>query len=139
MNDEQWMTRALRLAEKGKGRTSPNPMVGAVLVKNGKVVGEGYHIKAGADHAEIIALRQAGEKARGATLYLNLEPCIHYGRTPPCAPAVIEAKVKQVVIGMEDPNPLVRGRGLESLKRAGLDVEVGILEKESQSRCYARW
>ena len=130
MNHEHWMKRALRLAEKGKGRTSPNPMVGAVLVKNGKVVGEGYHIKAGADHAEIIALRQAGEKARGATLYLNLEPCIHYGRTPPCAPAVIEAKVKRVVIGMEDPNPLVRGRGLESLKRAGLDVEVGILEKE---------
>ncbi|MGA2465803.1 MAG: bifunctional diaminohydroxyphosphoribosylaminopyrimidine deaminase/5-amino-6-(5-phosphoribosylamino)uracil reductase RibD [Thermodesulfobacteriota bacterium] len=129
-NDEHWMKRALRLAEKGRGRTSPNPMVGAVLVKNGKVVGEGYHIKAGADHAEIIALRQAGEKARGATLYLNLEPCIHYGRTPPCAPAVIEAKVKRVVIGMEDPNPLVRGRGLESLKRAGLDVEVGILEKE---------
>jgi len=130
MNDEHWMKRALRLAEKGKGRTSPNPMVGAVLVKNGKVIGEGYHIKAGADHAEIIALTKGGEKAEGTTLYLNLEPCIHYGRTPPCAPAVIEAKVKRVVIGMEDPNPLVRGRGLESLKKAGLDVEVGILEKE---------
>jgi len=130
MDDEHWMKRVLRLAEKGKGRTSPNPMVGAVLVKNGKVVGEGYHVKAGADHAEIIALRKAGEVAKGATLYLNLEPCIHYGRTPPCAPAVIEAKVKRVVIGMEDPNPLVRGRGLKSLKSAGLDVEVGILEKE---------
>ena len=129
-DDEHWMKKALRLAEKGRGRTSPNPMVGAVLVKNGELVGEGYHVKAGTDHAEIIALRGAGEKARGATLYLNLEPCTHYGRTPPCAPAVIEAKVKRAVIGMEDPNPSVRGKGLESLKRAGLDVEVGILEKE---------
>src|SRR4030042_4759407 len=122
MNDEQWMKRALRLAEKGRGRTSPNPMVGAVLVKNGQVVGEGYHARAGEAHAETLALRQAGEEARGSTLYINLEPCIHYGKTPPCAPAVIEAKVRRVVIGMEDPNPLVRGRGLESLKRAGLDV-----------------
>jgi diaminohydroxyphosphoribosylaminopyrimidine deaminase/5-amino-6-(5-phosphoribosylamino)uracil reductase len=129
-DDEKWMRRALRLAEKGRGRTSPNPMVGAVLVKNGKVVGEGYHAKAGEDHAEIIALRRAGEKARGAILYLNLEPCIHYGKTPPCAPAVIKAKVKRVVIGMKDPNPLVRGRGFESLKRAGLNVDMGIMEKE---------
>jgi len=129
-DDEHWMKRALHLAEKGRGRTSPNPMVGAVLVKDGKVVGEGYHIKAGADHAEITALRQAGEEARGATLYLNLEPCTHYGKTPPCAPAVIQAEVKRVVIGMEDPNPLVRGRGVESLKGAGIDVDVGILEKE---------
>jgi len=130
MNDEHWMKRALRLAEKGKGRTSPNPMVGAVLLKNGKVVGEGYHARAGEAHAEILALRQAGEAARGSTLYLNLEPCAHYGRTPPCAPEVIRAKVKRAVIGMEDPNPLVRGRGLKSLRRAGLDVKVGILEKE---------
>ncbi len=130
MNDEQWMKRALRLAEKGRGRTSPNPMVGAVLVKNGQVVGEGYHARAGEAHAEILALRQAGEEARGSTLYINLEPCIHYGKTPPCAPAVIEAKVRRVVIGMEDPNPLVTGRGLKSLKKAGLDVEVGVLEKE---------
>jgi diaminohydroxyphosphoribosylaminopyrimidine deaminase / 5-amino-6-(5-phosphoribosylamino)uracil reductase len=129
-SDEQWMRRVLRLAEKGRGRTSPNPMVGAVLVKRGEVVGEGYHVRAGADHAEVIALRQAREKARGATLYLNLEPCTHYGKTPPCAPAVIGAKVKRVVIGMEDPNPLVRGRGLESLKRAGIVGEVGVLEKE---------
>lgn len=130
MNDEKWMKRALRLAEKGRGRTSPNPMVGAVLVKNGQVVGEGYHARAGEAHAEILALRQAGEEARGSTLYINLEPCIHYGKTPPCAPAVIEAKVRRVVIGMEDPNPLVTGRGLKSLKKAGLDVEVGVLEKE---------
>jgi diaminohydroxyphosphoribosylaminopyrimidine deaminase/5-amino-6-(5-phosphoribosylamino)uracil reductase len=130
MNDEHWMKRVLHLAEKGRGRTSPNPMVGAVLIKNGKVVGEGYHARAGEAHAEILALRQAGKAARGSTLYLNLEPCTHYGRTPPCAPEVIRAKVKRVVIGMEDPNPLVRGRGLKSLRRAGLNVEVGILEKE---------
>ena len=132
MNDEHWMRRALHLAEKGKGRTSPNPMVGAVLIKNGKVVGEGYHARAGEAHAEILALRQAGEAARGSTLYLNLEPCAHYGRTPPCAPEVIRARVKRAVIGMEDPNPLVRGRGLKRLRRAGLDVEIGILEKECQ-------
>jgi len=124
------MKRAIRLAEKGRGRTSPNPMVGAVLVKDGKVVGEGYHAKAGEAHAEILALREAGGKAIGSTLYLNLEPCTHYGKTPPCAPEVIEAGVKRILIGMEDPNPLVKGRGIETLKRAGLEVHVGILEKE---------
>jgi diaminohydroxyphosphoribosylaminopyrimidine deaminase/5-amino-6-(5-phosphoribosylamino)uracil reductase len=128
--DERWMKRALRLAEKGRGRTSPNPMVGAVLVKDGKVVGEGFHAKAGEAHAEIVALQQAGEGARGTILYLNLEPCTHHGKTPPCAPQVVEAGVKRVVIGMEDPNPLVKGKGIEMLRRAGLDVEVGILEKE---------
>jgi len=131
-SDEYWMRRALRLAEKGRGRTSPNPMVGAVLVKNGEVVGEGYHAKAGEAHAEVLSIREAGEGAEGATLYLNLEPCIHYGKTPPCAPAVIEAGVRRVVVGMEDPNPLVRGRGLETIKKAGLDVKVGVLERECQ-------
>jgi len=130
MDDEYWMKRALRFAEKGRGRTSPNPMVGAVLVKDDKVVGEGYHAKAGESHAEIVALKKAGEKAKGAILYLNLEPCTHYGKTPPCAPQVIEAGVKHVVIGMEDPNPLIEGRGIEFLRRAGLAVQVGILEKE---------
>jgi len=130
LDDEKWMKRVLRLAEKGRGRTSPNPMVGGVLVKNDRVVGEGYHAKAGEDHAEIIALRKAGDEARGATLYLNLEPCTHYGKTPPCAPAVIRAGVKKVVIGMEDPNPLVKRQGIEDLKAAGLEVEMGILEKE---------
>jgi diaminohydroxyphosphoribosylaminopyrimidine deaminase/5-amino-6-(5-phosphoribosylamino)uracil reductase len=105
-------------------------MVGAILVKDGKVVGEGYHAKTGEAHAEIIALQQAREEARGAILYLNLEPCTHYGKTPPCAPQVIEAGVKRVVIGMEDPNPLVKGKGIEILRKAGLDVAVGILEKE---------
>ncbi|MGB9630123.1 MAG: bifunctional diaminohydroxyphosphoribosylaminopyrimidine deaminase/5-amino-6-(5-phosphoribosylamino)uracil reductase RibD, partial [Thermodesulfobacteriota bacterium] len=131
-DDEYWMRRALRLAEKGRGRTSPNPMVGAVLVKMGRVIGEAYHQKAGEPHAEILALKQAGENARGATLYLNLEPCTHYGRTPPCAPSVILSGVRRVVIGMEDPNPLVRGRGVESLKNAGIEVTLGILEKDSQ-------
>lgn len=128
--DEHWMRRVLRLAEKGRGRTSPNPMVGAILVKDDKLVAEGYHAKAGEAHAEIIALQRAREEARGAILYLNLEPCAHYGKTPPCAPQVVEAGVKRVVIGMEDPNPLVKGKGIEILRSAGLDVEIGILEKE---------
>ena len=130
MNDEQWMRRAIRLAEKGKGRTSPNPMVGAILVKDNKVVGDGYHAKAGEAHAEIVALERAGEEGRGATLYLNLEPCAHYGKTPPCAPRVVQGGVKRVVIGMEDPNPLVKGKGIEVLKGAGLEVQVGMLEEE---------
>jgi len=130
MDDEYWMRRALHLAEKGRGRTSPNPMVGAVLVKRRKVVGEGYHARAGKPHAEIVAIEKAGERAKGATLYLNLEPCTHYGKTPPCAPAVIEAGVRKVIVGIEDPNPLVKGRGVVRLKQAGLDVKVGILEKE---------
>jgi diaminohydroxyphosphoribosylaminopyrimidine deaminase/5-amino-6-(5-phosphoribosylamino)uracil reductase len=130
MDDEYWMRRALRLAEKGRGRTSPNPMVGAILVKDDKLVGEGYHAKAGEAHAEILALQRAREEAKGAVLYLNLEPCAHYGKTPPCAPQVAEAGVKRVVIGMEDPNPLVKGKGIEILRSAGLDVEVGILEEE---------
>ena len=130
MDDERWMKRALRLAEKGRGRTSPNPMVGAILVKKDDVVGQGYHAKAGEAHAEIIALLRAGEEAKGATLYINLEPCTHYGKTPPCAPQVIKAGVKRLVIGMEDPNPLVGGKGIKALKKAGLDVRVGILERE---------
>jgi diaminohydroxyphosphoribosylaminopyrimidine deaminase/5-amino-6-(5-phosphoribosylamino)uracil reductase len=127
MNDEYWMRRVLHLARKGAGRTSPNPMVGAVLVKAGRVVGEGYHAKAGEPHAEVIALRQAGAEASGATLYINLEPCTHYGRTPPCAPQVIRAGVKKAVIGMEDPNPAVHGNGIEKLIRAGIEVRVGSL------------
>jgi diaminohydroxyphosphoribosylaminopyrimidine deaminase/5-amino-6-(5-phosphoribosylamino)uracil reductase len=130
IDDERWMKRVLRLAEKGRGRTSPNPMVGAILVKDGRILAEGYHAKAGEPHAEIIALRKTGKEAKEAILYLNLEPCTHYGKTPPCAPVVIEAGVRRAVIGMEDPNPLVKGRGVEALKKAGLDVYVGILEKE---------
>jgi len=132
MDDEKWMKRALRLAEAGRGRTSPNPVVGAVLVKRGKVVGEGYHAKLGEAHAEVIALRQAGERARGAVLYLNLEPCTHFGRTPPCVPQVMKAGVKRAVIGMKDPNPLVNGKGIEALRKSGLDVKVGVLGGQCQ-------
>jgi len=107
-------------------------MVGAILVKNNTIIGEGYHAKAGEAHAEILALERAGEKASGATLYLNLEPCTHYGRTPPCAPRVIGAGVRRVVIGMKDPNPLVQGKGVASLLKAGLEVKVGVLGRECQ-------
>jgi diaminohydroxyphosphoribosylaminopyrimidine deaminase / 5-amino-6-(5-phosphoribosylamino)uracil reductase len=130
VDDEQWMKRALRLAKKGKGRTSPNPMVGAVLVKNGRVVGEGFHAKAGEAHAEIIALERAGRESRRSTLYITLEPCSHFGKTPPCAPALVEAGVKRVVMGMVDPNPLVRGKGMALLKRNGVVVHAGVLERE---------
>lgn len=130
--DEFWMRQVISLAERGRGRTSPNPMVGALLVKDERVVGEGYHQKAGDPHAEILALQKAGGEAKGSTLYVNLEPCTHYGRTPPCVPDLIVAGVKRVVIGMEDPNPLVRGKGIKALGEAGLDVEVGLLKKECE-------
>jgi diaminohydroxyphosphoribosylaminopyrimidine deaminase/5-amino-6-(5-phosphoribosylamino)uracil reductase len=129
-SDAGWMRRALRLAARAKGRTSPNPMVGAVLVNRGKVVGEGYHVRAGEPHAEIVALGDAKEKARGSTLYLNLEPCTHQGRTPPCAPRVVRSGVKRAVIGMRDPNPRVEGRGIQTLEQAGVEVRVGVLEEE---------
>lgn len=128
--DEFWMKKVLHLAERGRGRTSPNPMVGAVLIRDNLIVGEGYHPKAGEPHAEILAIQKAGERAKGSTLYINLEPCIHYGRTPPCVPVIIEAGIERVVIGMKDPNPLVQGEGIKALKEAGLQVEVGILEEE---------
>jgi len=126
------MRMACRLAMKAAGRTSPNPMVGAVLVRNGKIVGRGFHRFAGGDHAEIVALKRAGARARGATLYINLEPCAHQGRTPPCAPVLIESGIKEVVIAMEDPNPLVAGRGLSSLRRAGMVVRGGVLRAECE-------
>ena len=124
------MRMALKLAARARGRTSPNPMVGAVVVKGGRVVGKGYHRKAGTPHAEVHALADAGNEAHGADLYLNLEPCSHYGRTPPCADAVIAHKLKRVFVGMGDPNPLVSGRGMEKLRAAGISVQSGILEEE---------
>ncbi len=127
------MRRALRLAARGLGKTSPNPMVGAVVVKGGKVVGTGYHHRAGEPHAEVLALRGAGRKARGATLYLNLEPCNHFGRTPPCTETVIKSGIKRVVAGMKDPNPLVAGKGIRRLRRAGIRVDLGILESECRA------
>jgi diaminohydroxyphosphoribosylaminopyrimidine deaminase / 5-amino-6-(5-phosphoribosylamino)uracil reductase len=128
--DEKYMRLALRLARRGMGKTNPNPMVGAVVVSAGKVVGQGYHHRAGEPHAEILALRQAGEKARGGTLYLNLEPCDHFGRTPPCTRAIFAAGIRRVVAGMKDPNPLVSGRGIRRLRRGGIQAEIGILENE---------
>ncbi len=126
------MKRALELARKEGTYASPNPQVGAVLVKNGKVVGEGAHRKYGGPHAEAIALHKAGRRAQGATLYVTLEPCSHYGKTPPCARAVIQAGVKKVVAAMQDPFPLVRGRGFELLHKAGIGIQMGLLEKEAR-------
>jgi diaminohydroxyphosphoribosylaminopyrimidine deaminase/5-amino-6-(5-phosphoribosylamino)uracil reductase len=119
-----WLSRALELARKGEGQTSPNPMVGAVLLRGDRVVGEGFHTYAGLRHAEIIALEAAGKDARGATLYVNLEPCCHTGRTGPCTQAIIAARVRRVVAAMPDPNPAVAGRGFRQLRKAGIEVEV---------------
>lgn len=126
--DQAMMQRCLQLARQGIGKTSPNPLVGAVVVRNGTIVGEGYHPGIGQPHAEVFALREAGEKAMGATLYVNLEPCNHYGRTPPCVEAVIEAGIKNVIIGMADPNVTAAG-GKERLEAAGISVVVGVEEK----------
>jgi len=130
--DHAYMARALRLAERGLCTTTPNPRVGCVIVKDGKVVGEGWHQRAGEPHAEIHALRQAGAAARGATVYVTLEPCSHHGRTPPCANALIDAGVARVVAAMRDPNPQVSGRGLDLLTLAGIQVQVGLLEAEAR-------
>ena len=126
--DQAMMQRCLQLARHGIGKTSPNPLVGAVIVQNGKIVGEGYHPGVGEPHAEVFALRQAGDQGRGATLYVNLEPCNHYGRTPPCSEAVIQAGIRQVVMGMADPNVTASG-GRQKLEEAGISVVVGVEEK----------
>ncbi|MFH1640942.1 MAG: bifunctional diaminohydroxyphosphoribosylaminopyrimidine deaminase/5-amino-6-(5-phosphoribosylamino)uracil reductase RibD [Candidatus Omnitrophota bacterium] len=128
-NHEYYMNLALRLALKAQGKTSPNPMVGALLVKNGKVVGRGYHQKAGAPHAEVAALDDAGEKSKGACLYVTLEPCVHFGKTPPCVNRIIKSGIKEVVIGMLDPNPLNNGKGIKILKEHKIKVQVGFLEE----------
>lgn len=126
--DSQWMAQALRLAERGLYTTAPNPRVGCVLVKAGKVVGEGWHERAGEPHAEVHALRNAGRSARGATAYVTLEPCSHHGRTPPCADALIAEGVSRVVCAMQDPNPQVAGNGLAALRAAGIEAECGLME-----------
>ena len=134
------LQRALALAERARGKTKPNPWVGAVVVRDGEIVGEGWTEPAGSRHAEIVALADAGERARGATLYVTLEPCSHHGRTPPCAEAVIAAGVGRVVVGAGDPNPLVRGAGLERLRAAGVDVEVvDSFEARAQNEAYRTW
>lgn len=129
---EFFMRKALELAREGKGTTSPNPMVGAVLVKNGRIISSAYHRRAGTLHAEALALRKAGKGARGGTLYVNLEPCSHIGRTPPCTDAIIESRIKKVFCAMVDPNPLNDGRGIKILKRNKIDVSVGLLREEAQ-------
>ena len=141
MSDDDFMRRALALAARGRGNTSPNPMVGAVVVdSDGRVVGEGYHERAGSPHAEVRALDRAGGSARGATLYVTLEPCHVQGRTPPCVDTIVSAGIKRVVIAMPDPDPSERGEGIAVLRRAGITVDVGVRAAEAQqlNRAYAR-
>ncbi|MFN3648102.1 MAG: bifunctional diaminohydroxyphosphoribosylaminopyrimidine deaminase/5-amino-6-(5-phosphoribosylamino)uracil reductase RibD [Armatimonadota bacterium] len=138
--DRRHMARALELAARARGRTAPNPMVGAVVVSGGRVVGEGWHPRAGEPHAEVFALREAGEAARGATLYVTLEPCCHHGRTPPCAEAVVRAGIRRVVAATGDPFPRVSGGGFGRLREAGIEVECGLLAREALelNRAYFR-
>ena len=140
MDDGEWIGRALALAERGRGLVSPNPMVGAVVVRDGEVVGEGWHEGPGKPHAEIVALGEADERARGATLYTTLEPCDHFGRTPPCTEAILAAGVARVVSAMGDPNPIVDGRGFTKLEAAGLAVGSGARarEAERQNEAYVK-
>lgn len=130
--DQNYMRLVLNLALKAEGHTSPNPMVGAVVVKSGKVISKGYHKKAGLPHAEIVALRKAGSKARGGDLYVNLEPCCHQGRTSPCTEGIIAAGIKRVVMGIRDPNHLVSGKGIRCLRKNGIEVVTGVLKRDCE-------
>lgn len=132
-SDERFMARAFELARRGRFTTTPNPNVGCVIVSGGEIVGEGYHLRAGEPHAEVHALRMAGEKARGATAYVTLEPCSHHGRTPPCADALLAAGITRVVAAMQDPNPEVAGRGLYRLKQNGVDVSHGLMHSQAEA------
>lgn len=131
MNDLDYMQLALQLAKSARGQTSPNPLVGAVVVKDRQIIGMGAHLKAGEPHAEVHALTMAGEKAKGGTIYVTLEPCSHHGRTPPCANLIIEKGIRRVVVATTDPNPKVAGKGIAKLKAAGIDVEEGLLKEEA--------
>ncbi|MFA6078868.1 MAG: bifunctional diaminohydroxyphosphoribosylaminopyrimidine deaminase/5-amino-6-(5-phosphoribosylamino)uracil reductase RibD [Candidatus Omnitrophota bacterium] len=131
--DQEYMHIAIKLAKKAEGRTSPNPIVGALVVNGSQIVGRGYHKKAGLAHAEVNALKEAGRQARNATLYVTLEPCDHFGRTPPCTDAIVNSRIRRVVIGMTDPNPLNNGRGIKRLAAHGISVVSGVLEKEARS------
>jgi len=139
ISHKKYMELALQLAEKGKGTTSPNPMVGSLIVKRGRIVGKGWHKKCGEAHAEVCALQQAGKKAKDGILYVTLEPCSHWGRTPPCTEQIVQAGIREVVIGMEDPNPIISG--YEELKFRGLKVRIGILEEECKklNEPYIKW
>ncbi len=136
---KKYIELAIKLAEKGKGYTSPNPLVGALVVKRGQIVGKGYHKKCGCDHAEVIAIKDAGKKAMGGTLYVTLEPCSHWGKTPPCTEKIIESGIREVIIGMKDPNPIIEG--YKELKFRGLKTKIGILEKECKklNEPYIKW
>ncbi|MDD4148197.1 MAG: bifunctional diaminohydroxyphosphoribosylaminopyrimidine deaminase/5-amino-6-(5-phosphoribosylamino)uracil reductase RibD, partial [Candidatus Cloacimonetes bacterium] len=127
--DKYYMKLAIRKAEESRGKCSPNPFVGAIIVKDGKTVGEGSTMPYGKDHAEIVAIREAGEQAKGATMYVSLEPCCHTGKTPPCTEAIIASGIKRVVVGIVDPNPLMCGKGIERLKNTGIEVEYGFFEE----------
>ncbi|MDX1917917.1 MAG: bifunctional diaminohydroxyphosphoribosylaminopyrimidine deaminase/5-amino-6-(5-phosphoribosylamino)uracil reductase RibD [Candidatus Caenarcaniphilales bacterium] len=145
ISDDQkkaYMRACLDLAMQGRGKTSPNPMVGAIVLnRDRQIVARGFHSRAGKRHAEIEALDEAGDLAKGGTLLVNLEPCAHHGRTPPCAEAIIKAGIETIIVGTTDPNPLVNGKGIERLREAGLEVEVGVLEEECLeiNRCFFRW
>ncbi|WP_462409691.1 bifunctional diaminohydroxyphosphoribosylaminopyrimidine deaminase/5-amino-6-(5-phosphoribosylamino)uracil reductase RibD [Neobacillus sp. Marseille-QA0830] len=132
MNDQDYMRLALDLAKGALGQTSPNPAVGAILVKDNQLIGMGAHLKAGEPHAEVHAIRMAGDKAKGATLYVTLEPCSHYGKTPPCSDLVIQTGIKKVLVATTDPNPKVAGTGIERMRRAGIEVVAGLLEQEAR-------
>lgn len=140
MDDRAYVERALGLAERGRGMTSPNPMVGAVVVAEGRIVGEGHHEGPGLPHAEVVALAEAGERALGATLYTTLEPCNHFGRTPPCTTAILQAGIATVVSATGDPNPVVNGRGFATLRAAGVEVRTGVLTEvaERQNEAYVK-
>ncbi|MFQ6112949.1 MAG: bifunctional diaminohydroxyphosphoribosylaminopyrimidine deaminase/5-amino-6-(5-phosphoribosylamino)uracil reductase RibD [bacterium] len=133
MTDEELIKKTLKLAEKGRGQVSPNPMVGAIIVKDNEIVGQGYHQVYGEEHAEIVAFKDAGNDVEGGTLYVNLEPCSHYGNQPPCANRIVEFGIKRVVIGTQDPNPLVNGKGIEMLQGHGIEVRIGLLENECKT------
>jgi len=130
ISHKKYMELAIKLAERGKGLTSPNPMVGCIIVKRGRIVGRGFHRQAGSEHAEVLAINDAGKKAINSTMYINVEPCSHWGRTPPCTEKIVEAGVREVIIGMKDPNPLVDG--FRELKFRGLKTKIGIFEKEAK-------
>ena len=140
-NDREFLAQALALAALGEGGTSPNPMVGAVLVRDGRLVGWGYHEAPGKPHAETRAIAMAGRLTRGSTLYVNLEPCAHQGRTPPCAALVIQSGIRRVVASLRDPNPLVNGLGFERLRQAGIAVDVGLLEEPARrlNETFLHW
>jgi len=139
--DVQWMSQAIRLAKRGVGMTSPNPCVGSVIIKNKKIIGSGFHARAGSDHAEVIAMKMAGKRVEGSTLYSTMEPCAHYGTTPPCVCKIIQSGIKKVVFGQVDPNPLNKGKGAKTLLKHKIRVYPGVLEKECSdlNRPFKKW